>query len=108
MKESFKPQELREAADRFFEANPDFHGFLEGDQWPEIFKIRREKLLFPTFIRVTNSDGRKIMMAEYKGSVWFQGIYIGPKDEPEWKKDPDSRGKYLNWEQGIYVYLVLP
>src|SRR5437762_339994 len=97
-----------EAADRFFEANPDFHGFLEGDQWPAIFKEHREKLHSPIFIRVTNSDGKMVMMVEYKGSFWFQGIYIGPKDEPEIKNYPDSRSKYLNWEQGIYVYLVLP
>jgi len=99
---------LRQAADRFLAANPDFHGFLEGDQWPEIFKIRREKLHSPTFIRVANSDERKVMMVEYKGSFWFQGIYIGPTNEREIRNDPDSRSKYLKWEQGIYVYLVLP
>jgi len=108
VKASFKTQELREAADGFFAANPDFDGFLKGDQWPEMFKVRRDNLHFPTFIRVTNSNGRKEMMVEYKGSFWFQGICIRPTGESEVRNDPDSRSKYLKWEQGISVYLVLP
>lgn len=105
VKESFTVEELRQAADQFFEAHPDFNDFVEGRQWPAIFKLKRGAIGRPTFVNVVNdSDGRQSMMVEFAGGFWLAGILIRPADAVEMRTDPGARTKYIKWEQGIYVY----
>jgi len=105
VKKSFTAQELREAADQFFQAHPDFEGFVEGKDWPEVFKLKKEAIGRPTFVSVAkDSEGRRGMMVEFAGSFWLEGILIEPPDKAEMQSHLDSRTKFLKWEQGIYVY----
>ena len=105
VKKSFTAKELRQAADQFFQVHPDFDDFVEGRQWPPIFKLKRGSLPRPTFVQVSkDSDGRQCMMVEFAGSFWLQGIWIGPADAVDLQTHPRARTKHLKWEQGIYVY----
>src|SRR5689334_1714491 len=50
VKKAYTPQELREAADGYFQAHPDFNGFVAGKDWPEVFKLKKEMIGRPTFV----------------------------------------------------------
>jgi len=102
-KKSFTAEELRDAADQFFQAHPDFDGVVPPDQWPSIFKHRIKAIGRPGFVMVSaDRNGKKSMTIEYAGSFFQVGVYIMPKDDAEIQSD--LRTKYLKWEQGIYVY----
>ena len=105
VKKAYTPQELREAADGYFQAHPDFNGFVTGKDWPEVFKLKKEMIGRPTFVSVAeDSVGRRGMMVEFAGGFWLEGILIEPSDKVEMQNHLGSRTKFLKWEQGIYVY----
>ena len=107
VKKSYSAKELRNAADEFFNTNPDCEGFVSTNLWPAMFSRPTELLDRPTYIFASRlQNGTQSIMIEYGGSQWLRGIYIRSSGELEIPRDPRARIERLKWDQGIYVYLT--
>jgi len=112
LKKSFAVEELRAAADRFFQAHPTIDRAVTRDQWPEIFRLAREGLNQPARVDANVPyPGMWTLSVEYGGSsANKRGIFIVPTAEAEvtnlWSWMPSEFFKWAKWGQGVYVYYI--
>jgi hypothetical protein len=102
VKKSYSPTELRAAADQLLRDSPDAETFIPGKLWPPLLRRPKGKLSRPSHVMVLR-PGRTVMI-EYAGSFFLLGIYIQQPDAGELAESPNSKTKFLRWEDGIYVY----
>src|SRR6266511_3667334 len=66
LKKSYEVEELREAANRFAISHANHDGSVPREQWPEIFRVRKEGVNEPTHVYASvGARGLWTMTIEY-------------------------------------------